>query len=290
MRRLLLTMLAVLAVAPALALAATKPVDITRAGFSPNKLTIDPGDTVTWTNKDTTPHQVVADQGKFPASLVLQSGQSYSYTFTRSGSYGYRDAFATNKRGTVTVRVGVSMTASKMTMTYGATTTLSGSVSDGSSGETVTIDAQECGKTGFTKIATVKSGANGAWSYAAKPALNTVYEAHWKTAKSAQVTVKVRPGLTLGKLGSRRFAATVSAAQSFVGKYVVLQRFVRSRRAWVAVKRVTLSTVKAGTPPTMVTSARFRARLRRGTLLRLFLPQSQAGACYATTRSGTRKA
>src|SRR6266545_2185677 len=202
MRRLLLTMLAVLAVAPALALAATKPVDITRAGFSPNKLTIDPGDTVTWTSKDTTPHQVVADQGKFPASLVLQSGQSYSYTFTRSGSYGYRDAFATNKRGTVTVRVGVSMTASKMTMTYGATTTLSGSVSDGSSGETVTIDAQECGKTGFTKIATVKTG----------------------------------------------------------------------------------------TPPTMVTSARFRARLRRGTLLRLFLPQSQAGACYATTRSGTRKA
>ncbi len=32
--------------------AATKTVDITRLGFVPDRLTIDPGDTVTWTIRD----------------------------------------------------------------------------------------------------------------------------------------------------------------------------------------------------------------------------------------------
>src|SRR5438552_10423727 len=87
MRKLLLPAIALLALAPPLGLAAaTKGVDITRAGFTPNKVTIEFGDTVTWTNKDTNPHQVLADQAKFPTSPVLQANQTYSYTFTKSGT------------------------------------------------------------------------------------------------------------------------------------------------------------------------------------------------------------
>ena len=93
------------------ALAATKTVDITVAGFTPKNLTVDFGDTVTWTNKDTANHQVLADRG-VPHFPVLGANQSYSHTFTKSGNFDYRDAFNTNRRGSITVRAGVTLKAS----------------------------------------------------------------------------------------------------------------------------------------------------------------------------------
>jgi hypothetical protein len=148
----------------------------------------------------------------------------------------------------------------------------------------------ECGKTAFTKVATITSVANGAWNWVTKPALNTVYRASWKNAKSAQPTEKVSPAVTLRRLRVGRFSTTVTAAQSFVGKYVVLQRYVRARRAWKTVKRVTLRTVKPGAAPTMISSAGFRARVARRTQLRALLLQAQAGSCYTAARSRTIKA
>jgi plastocyanin len=291
MRRLLGTIFAVaavLAVAPALS--ATKTVDITQAGFTPNKVTIDFGDTVTWTNKDTANHQVLADQGAFPTSPVLQPNQTYSYTFTKSGSFAYRDALNTNRRGTIVVRTGVSLTAAPPTVAYGQSVTLSGVVSSGAAGERVTVDAMECGKTSFTRIGTATSTASGAWSSTTKPVMNTIYRANWKNTKSAQLSEKVRPVVTLKRVRARRFSTSVTAAQSFVGRYVVLQRYARTRRVWKTVKRVTLRSVKPGTAPTMISTAGFRARVARGTRLRALLTQAQAGTCYAAARSRTIKA
>ncbi|MEP6909376.1 MAG: cupredoxin domain-containing protein [Actinomycetota bacterium] len=291
MRRLLLTsfaVLAVLAIAPALS--TTKPVDITQSGFTPNRVTVDFGDTVTWTNRDTGNHQVLADQMAFPTSPVLAANQAYSYTFTKSGSFGYRDALNTKRRGTVTVRAGISMTVAPPVVGYGQSATLSGLVSSAAAGETVTVDAMDCGKTTFARIASVTSAANGAWASPAKPVANTVYLAHWKNTQSAQLAEKVAPTVSLKRLRVGRFSAGVTAGQSFVGKYVVLQRYVRSRKAWKTVKRVTLRTAKAGVAPTVVTSAGFRARVARQTKLRLLLTQPQAGACYAAARSKTVKA
>jgi plastocyanin len=285
MRRLLPALVALVVLSVPSALAATRTVDITQAGFTPNKVTIDYGDTVTWTNKDTSNHQVLADQTAFPTSPVLAANQTYSHTFTKSGSFGYRDAFNTNRRGTVVVRAGLSMTASAAQVAYGGSVTLSGTVSSATAGETVSIEAMDCGKTTFSRVASVRSAAGGAWSYAAKPTLNTVYRSKWKTATSAQLAEKVAPVVSLGRIRVGRFSASVTAAQSFAGKYVVLQRYVRTRQAWKTVKRVTLRTAKAGTAPTMITSARFRARGTRGARLRLLLTQPQAGACYAPARS-----
>jgi plastocyanin len=291
MRRVLATMFvmaAVLAVAPALS--ATRTVDITQAGFTPNRLTIEYGDTVTWTNKDTANHQVLADQGAFPASPVLQPNQTYSYTFTKSGSFGYRDALNTSRRGTIVVRPGVSLTAAPPTVAYGQSATLSGLVSSGAPGERVTVDAMECGKTSFTRIGTATTTANGAWSSTTKPVMNTIYRADWRNAQSAQVTERVSPVVTLKRVRAGRFSTSVTAAQSFVGKYVVLQRYVRARRAWKRVKRVTLRRVKPGTAPTMISSTGFGSRVAKGTRLRAQLTQAQAGTCYAPARSRTIKA
>ena len=285
MRRLLPVLVALVVLSVPSALAATRTVDITQAGFTPNRVTIDSGDTVTWTNKDLSNHQVLADQAAFPTSPVLAANQTYSHTFTKSGSFGYRDAFNTNRRGTVVVRAGLSMTASVAQVAYGGSVTLSGTVSSGAAGDPVTIEAMDCGKTAFSRVATVRSVANGAWSYAAKPSLNTVYRSKWRTATSAQFAEKVAPLVSLARIRAGRFTASVTAAQSFAGKYVVLQRYVRIRRAWKTVKRVPLRTAKAGAAPTVISSAGFRARGLRGARLRLLLTQPQAGACYAPARS-----
>jgi plastocyanin len=280
---LILVALAVLAIPSAFA--ATKTVDVTRAGFTPTKVTVEFGDTVTWTNKDNQSHQVLFDQSAWPTSPVLAQNQAYSVTFTKSGSFGYRDSFATNRRGTVTVRTGVSIKAAPALVSYGKPSTLSGVVSSGATGEAVSLEAKPCGQTTFTKVASATSAASGAWTAPATPVMNTVYRASWKNARSAELSESVAPMLTLKRVKRGRFTASLTAAQTFAGKTVVVQRYVRTKKAWKAVKRVTLKTAKPGTAPTVVTSAGFRLRVPRKTRLRLALQQSQASPCYASALS-----
>lgn len=289
MRRILISLaLIALATAPQ-AVAANHSVDITRLGFSPNRVVLEFGDTVVWTNKDSTPHQVVADQGAFPASPVLQANQTYSFTFARSGTFGYRDSFNQKEKGTVVVREGIAIAAAARTVAFGGSTTLSGSISSGASGQKVTVFAQECGKATTSQLATTTTVANGAWSLVVKPNLKTVYTARWKTNSSAQLEVGVAPRIALARLRAGRFSARVSAAQTFAGKFVVLQRFSSARRRWVTVRRVAL---RAGTapPPTMLSRATFSARAKRGTKLRLIMPATQTGPCYAAGASNVVRA
>jgi plastocyanin len=282
--------LALLAIPSALS-ATTKNVDITAAGFTPNKVTIEFGDTVTWTNKDSGAHQVLADQLAFPTSPVLVQNQTYSYTFTKSGSFGYRDAMHTNRRGTVVVRPGISLKAAPAVIKYGGTATLSGAVSSLAAGETVNVDAKQCGATTFTRLVAVKSTANGAWSAPAKPAMNTAFRASWKNANSVELTQSVSPLLSLKRVRAGRFTASATAAVALTGKRLVVQRYLKSKRAWKSVKQVALNRSKpAATPPTVRSSVAFRLRVRRGTKLRVLLSAAQAATCYASARSSAIKA
>ena len=126
---------------------------------------------------------------------------------------------------------------------------------------------------------------NGAWSAPVKPLVNTVYQATWRTEKSVKLTQKVAPQLSFRRVRAHRFAVTATAAQGFVGKYVVLQRYYPGRRKWKNVKRVRLSKARPGVAPTLVSSASFRASVPRRTRLRLLFAQDQVGPCYAATRT-----
>lgn len=286
---LIITLLAAATLAPS-TFAATKTVDITRLGFVPDRLTIDPGDTVTWTNKDSTQHQVVPDQAAFPASPALQANQAYSYRFDRSGTFSYRDGFARNERGRITVREGVSLAATTRIVRFGGSTTLSGAVSNAQTGESVIVEAQECGKPAAARLGVVKTVANGAWSMAVKPTVNTVYQVRWKTTASAKFEVKVAPRVALVRLRAGRFSARVTATSSFVGKFVVLQRYSAARRRWLTLKRVVLRTAGSPVGGAITSRAGVTSRVPRRTRLRLVLPQAQAGACYAAAQSATVRA
>lgn len=63
-------------------------IAIANFAFAPAVLTVKVGTKVTWTNNDGATHTVTADQGAF-GSGGLPTGQSYSFTFTKAGTYTY---------------------------------------------------------------------------------------------------------------------------------------------------------------------------------------------------------
>ena len=289
MRRLLVAVTAVLAVtALGTASAADQTVTITRAGFVPADVTIAVGDTVTWRNGDTVVHQVVFD--RTPCNLTIQPAASASCTFRAGGRFNYRDPSQQGSfRGTVRVtgaRASVTLSASRITATFAAPVTLSGVVSNQQANEAVVVQGQECGKPTFTRVGAATTTAGGNWTFVVKPTINTGYQARWRTNTSSAVTVKVRPRIRLSRVGSR-FNARVTAAQSFTGKTLLFQRFRPAVRRWATLKRVALRASTTPSPGTVVTPARFRARVRLGWRLRVLLPQTQAGACYLAAPSNT---
>jgi amicyanin len=93
LRLLLLALLTggLLALGPAgRATAVGHSVQMAQYAFAPQALTITAGDTVTWTNQDTAPHDVTTSSAPVAIhSPELQKGQSWSYTFTTPGTYTY---------------------------------------------------------------------------------------------------------------------------------------------------------------------------------------------------------
>lgn len=67
----------------------TYNIEIKNFAFSPASLTINKGDTVIWTNKDSVPHTVTSDLGNELDSPVFGNGKTYSHTFTNSGNFNY---------------------------------------------------------------------------------------------------------------------------------------------------------------------------------------------------------
>jgi plastocyanin len=57
--------------------------------FGPMTLTVAAGTTVTWINNDDVPHTVVSDDKTTFKSKALDTGEKFSYTFTKPGKYPY---------------------------------------------------------------------------------------------------------------------------------------------------------------------------------------------------------
>jgi plastocyanin len=78
-------------------------VDINNFAFSPAELTVKKGTTLTWTNKDSSPHTVTStDNGKLD-SKTLDQGESYSFTFNEVGTFNYKCTFHSSMMGKVIV-------------------------------------------------------------------------------------------------------------------------------------------------------------------------------------------
>ena len=66
----------------------THDVAVDNFSFSPGTASVAAGTTVTWTNKDDVPHNIVSTERKFK-SPVLDSDERFSYRFEAPGTYKY---------------------------------------------------------------------------------------------------------------------------------------------------------------------------------------------------------
>jgi plastocyanin len=273
MKRILLLPLALVAalVVATGAGADTKTVQIVKSGFTPTSTTINAGDSVTWKNADAVNHQVVANDGSF-ASPVLKPGESFTQTFDKATRVPYHDALFTSRKGTVTVNApaaNVTLDSNVQTVTYGNSATVAGVVTNQLTNEPVTLTSQPFGK-GTQSLASTTTQASGAFSFTVSPTIQTVYQAHWRTQNSPNVTVNVAPRVGFGRSG-RLFIAKATSDLSYAGKFVIVQRKGRFG-GWTAVKRVYLNDNSR---------AVFSMRLVRGlSTLRVVLPSSQVGSGY----------
>jgi plastocyanin len=85
-------------------------VRITDDGFEPSTLTVSSGDTVTFENEssdDSWPasdvHPTHQEYPGFDSKKPILSGESYSFTFTETGSWGYHNHLEPDVTGTIVV-------------------------------------------------------------------------------------------------------------------------------------------------------------------------------------------
>jgi plastocyanin len=252
---------------------ATKAVAIRATAFSPVNVTINTGDAVKWTNRDTKNHQVVANNGAF-ASATITPGKSYSHTFRTSGTYRYHDALHPALTGRIVVKgppPAITIGASAPILDYGQSTHISGAVSSGASGQTVTVWAQPYGQASPVQIATLLTTTGGVWDLMVKPTLLTTYSAHWKGTVSQQIGVQLRPSMVFSAF-KRYGSVKVKADRSLQGKKVYLQKFTRFHE-WVKVRPVILGAHS---------QKRFLLQLPKGHryAVRIFMSLNQIGAGY----------
>lgn len=67
-------------------------VNIVDFAFQPQNVTVNVGDTVTWTNTGGQTHTTTSDDNLW-ASGPLAFGSQFSFTFTAAGTYAYHSAF-----------------------------------------------------------------------------------------------------------------------------------------------------------------------------------------------------
>jgi plastocyanin len=78
-------------------------VKIDNFTFNAATITVKVGTTVTWTNGDDIPHTVVAKDKSFK-SKVLDTGDKFTFTFTKAGQYDYFCSLHPQMTGRVIVK------------------------------------------------------------------------------------------------------------------------------------------------------------------------------------------
>ena len=233
----------------------SKTVTITATGFSPDSVTVRPGDTVIWKNSDSKAHAIVSDTGLFKSNN-LQPGESYSYRFEVESSYSYHDAMSRSATGVVNVLTNsVSVGVTSLRAVYGSQVRVFGSIPSGATGEAVTLHITTYGRPTITK-GVVTNG--GVYEYSFRPQANTEVSATWNgTTSQTSPKIGVRPLVIFRSLNRERnlFLVRVKAAKSYAHKLVRIQR-QNARGIWVTTKIVRLNVNSEKT---------FRGNFPRGT-------------------------
>ena len=87
-------------------------VKIDNFAFAPQRIVVQAGTTVTWTNADDAPHTVVSTTKLFKSS-ALDTEDKFSFTFTTPGTYEYFCSLHPHMTGTVVVEAAAAGNAAQ---------------------------------------------------------------------------------------------------------------------------------------------------------------------------------
>jgi plastocyanin len=88
-------------------------ISIDNFTFSPAKLTVKAGTTVTWTNKDDIPHGIAWSNNALTRSKAMDTDDSVSFTFTTPGAYQYFCYIHPHMVGTIVVEAATGSNATQ---------------------------------------------------------------------------------------------------------------------------------------------------------------------------------
>jgi LPXTG-motif cell wall-anchored protein len=111
-------------------------VTISDFQFSPGQITVDQGDTVTWSNDGPAGHSATAEDGSFDTG-VFPAGESRSHTFSDAGTFSYICTPHPNMRGTIVVRASQAESEPQPDDTSGSTGGESAQTGDDTDGPTL---------------------------------------------------------------------------------------------------------------------------------------------------------
>jgi plastocyanin len=144
--------------APKARAAGSQTVPIKGFAFKPATVTVNVGDTVTWTNQDTAPHTATASDGSFDTGS-LSKGASGSHKFSQAGSFAYICSIHPNMKGTVVVKAASSGADAGSS---GAGSSGSGSSDSSGSSDTSNLDDSSGSGSGSDSPSLANTGLNAA--------------------------------------------------------------------------------------------------------------------------------
>ena len=71
--------------------------------FTPRTLTVKPGTSVSWVNGDDVPHLIASADGRFQSSKLLDTGNRFTVSFPKGGTYSYFCSLHPQMQGKVVV-------------------------------------------------------------------------------------------------------------------------------------------------------------------------------------------
>lgn len=256
---IVLALLTVPALASAASQGTARNVDIPGKLFVPDRMTVLIGDTVTWTNHDSTTHTVTGDAFD---SGHLAPGASFAVAFDKPGSYRYHCTIHRFMQGEVDV-FAVALTGPEHSVPLGSSVTLTGLAAPGAG--SVALEQQQ-GDGSYAGVASTGVGGDGAFSFPVAVAAPATYRVRAGSDVSLPVHIAPQASVQLTlKRSSTRTLFMLSGAPNQQGAVVTLERYLPEHYWWRPVRRGTLG---AGGSVTFTVpaadGARFRAHLVRG--------------------------
>jgi plastocyanin len=275
-RRGTLAALALGLAAAGYAFAAGSAVTLTVTGPQPPTVTVNWGDTVTWTNADTAQATVTFKRDGVKSGPIAPGG-AYARIFDgHSGIYAYNQIATKTSPGRVVLNVTgtVTLTADRVGIAYGQRTTLHGSSTF--AGSPVVIQRRLLGQRSWAPFQTVATDVDGSYTLDIKPGTGAEYRADAAAGQiqSVPVEIRVRPVVSIrvvprvARTGhTLSVDGTISPASAAAS--LALMRYSQSRAQW---RPVAVSPLKSGRASFHYVVGQGRALLRTWILQRSVHP------------------